>query len=585
MLGLLTARQLVGAVALAIIFKEAGDTADGLLEVILMRQENQTEMIWVRPIEARPLNQQDLFFLQQFTDELLIVLDRVNLRLKLREHVQRRLRLDAGHARDGRNQFMGDIALATHAAAFGDQVVDALVTAQGRLDTVLPGCIGAQAHRSQHVEAFDIVLGMALVTGNHHPASAIATGTVVLRQPVEGDGQDVVGQRRHRGVLDAVVQDLVVHLVGVNDQVMLAGDVDEFAQQIVRIQGARRIVRVDQDNRPGMGVDFAANVVQIGQPTLAFVAQVMLRRAPRQTDRRRPQRIIGCRHQDFIAGIEQGVHRHDDQLGDPVTNVDILQRHALDTFLLGIVHDRLARGKDTLRIRITGRIGQVADDVLLDFLGRIKAECGQVADVQLDDFVALFLHLLGFLQHRAANVVADVGEFGGLLDVVHENLPAWRLMTSKGQRYNPTLSHGAPQFRRTLRNVSAVKLHIPNTAGLNLFTAYGDDYAAVNQEKYSKNLILLPESIIHEWTAATLDTLSETDIQILLGLGTEIILLGTGKRLRFPPGALLRPFAPAGIGLEVMDLQAACRTYNILASEGRKVAAALLFDGAAPQAA
>ena len=137
-------------------------------------------------------------------------------------------------------------------------------------------------------------------------------------------------------------------------------------------------------------------------------------------------------------------------------------------------------------------------------------------------------------------------------------------MAHEGQRYNPTLSHGAPQFQRAFRNDHAVKLHVPNTAGLNLFTAYGDDYAAVNQEKYSKNLILLPESIIHEWTAATLDTLSETDMQVLLNLGTEIILLG--------------PFAPAGIGLEVMDLQAACRTYNILAAEGRKVAAALLFD-------
>ncbi|UCV26634.1 Mth938-like domain-containing protein [Ferribacterium limneticum] len=123
-----------------------------------------------------------------------------------------------------------------------------------------------------------------------------------------------------------------------------------------------------------------------------------------------------------------------------------------------------------------------------------------------------------------------------------------------------------------------MKLHIPNTAGLNLFTAYGEDYIAVNQEKYSTNLILLPESIIPEWTAAKVDSLTEADMQRLLELGTEIILLGTGNRLRFPPGALLRPFAAAGIGLDVMDLQAACRTYNILAAEGRKVAAALLFD-------
>jgi uncharacterized protein len=122
-----------------------------------------------------------------------------------------------------------------------------------------------------------------------------------------------------------------------------------------------------------------------------------------------------------------------------------------------------------------------------------------------------------------------------------------------------------------------VKLHLANPAGLNIFTAYGEGYVAVNHEKHEKNLIVLPETIVPEWTTATVATLTEADMSRLLELGTEIILLGTGNRLRFPPGALLRPFAPAGIGLEVMDLQAACRTYNILATEGRKVAAALLF--------
>ena len=115
-------------------------------------------------------------------------------------------------------------------------------------------------------------------------------------------------------------------------------------------------------------------------------------------------------------------------------------------------------------------------------------------------------------------------------------------------------------------------------AGLNVFTAYGDDYVAVNHEKHLKNLIVLPESIIPEWSTSTVTTLTAEDMQKLLELGTEIILLGTGSRLRFPAGPLMRPFAPAGIGLEIMDLRAACRTYNILAAEGRKVAAALLFD-------
>ncbi len=111
-----------------------------------------------------------------------------------------------------------------------------------------------------------------------------------------------------------------------------------------------------------------------------------------------------------------------------------------------------------------------------------------------------------------------------------------------------------------------------------MFTAYGEGYVAVNHEKHSKNLIVLPESIIPEWSTATVATLTSADMQVLLELGTEIVLLGTGNRLRFPQGALMRPFAPAGMGLEIMDIQAACRTYNILAAEGRQVAAALLFD-------
>ncbi len=123
-----------------------------------------------------------------------------------------------------------------------------------------------------------------------------------------------------------------------------------------------------------------------------------------------------------------------------------------------------------------------------------------------------------------------------------------------------------------------MKLHLSSTAGLNIFTAYGEGYVAVNHRKYEENLIVLPDSVTPDWSTATVATLAAADMDKLLALGAEIVLLGTGSRLRFPAGALLRPFAPAGIGLEVMDLQAACRTYNILAAEGRKVAAALLFD-------
>ncbi|MDR2187365.1 MAG: Mth938-like domain-containing protein [Azonexus sp.] len=123
-----------------------------------------------------------------------------------------------------------------------------------------------------------------------------------------------------------------------------------------------------------------------------------------------------------------------------------------------------------------------------------------------------------------------------------------------------------------------MKLHRSTAAGLNLFTAHGAGYVAINRERHEQNLILLPDALIPGWSAATPTTLTAADGERLRQLKASIILLGTGSRLRFPPADWLRPFAQARIGLEVMDLPAACRTYNILAAEGRSVAAALLFD-------
>ncbi len=126
-----------------------------------------------------------------------------------------------------------------------------------------------------------------------------------------------------------------------------------------------------------------------------------------------------------------------------------------------------------------------------------------------------------------------------------------------------------------------MKLHQAGNDGINLFTAYGADYVAVNHQRHQGNLLVFPDQLVADWCAAPAGQLAEADLQALRQLlhdtPTEIVLLGTGSRLRFPPPIWLKPFAQGGIGVEVMDLQAACRTYNILAGEGRKVAAALMF--------
>ena len=123
-----------------------------------------------------------------------------------------------------------------------------------------------------------------------------------------------------------------------------------------------------------------------------------------------------------------------------------------------------------------------------------------------------------------------------------------------------------------------MKLQIAQTEGQNTFTAYGEGYVSVNAIRHNSNLIVLPDRLIPNWTTASFETLSIADFEFLASLGSEIILLGTGNQLRFPHPELTQPLIQARKGLEVMSIQAACRTYNILISEGRKATAALLFS-------
>jgi uncharacterized protein len=111
-----------------------------------------------------------------------------------------------------------------------------------------------------------------------------------------------------------------------------------------------------------------------------------------------------------------------------------------------------------------------------------------------------------------------------------------------------------------------------------MFTGYGDGYVMVNGRRVERSVVVLPERILSDWPATRFDELAAEHFSMLAGFGLEIVLLGTGKRLRFPSPEVLRPLIRTGLGVEVMDIQAACRTYNILVSEARKVAAALLFE-------
>lgn len=123
-----------------------------------------------------------------------------------------------------------------------------------------------------------------------------------------------------------------------------------------------------------------------------------------------------------------------------------------------------------------------------------------------------------------------------------------------------------------------MKLQQERPVGQNLVTARGDGYVDVNGVRYQRSLLLLADRIESDWGVAGFAGLTETDFASIAATGCEVLLFGTGQHQRFPPPALLRPLMQARIGVEVMDTAAACRTYNILIAEDRKVAAALLLD-------
>ncbi|MFP4244823.1 MAG: Mth938-like domain-containing protein [Ectothiorhodospira sp.] len=124
-----------------------------------------------------------------------------------------------------------------------------------------------------------------------------------------------------------------------------------------------------------------------------------------------------------------------------------------------------------------------------------------------------------------------------------------------------------------------MKLAQEHGEGRYAITAYGPGGVRVNETVHRESLVVMPDLLLVTWGPDDPKGLTPEAFSPVLEMAPEIVLLGTGGRLVWPDREVRRLLQGAGIGLEVMDTAAACRTYNLIMAEGRRVAAALLMPG------
>ena len=125
-----------------------------------------------------------------------------------------------------------------------------------------------------------------------------------------------------------------------------------------------------------------------------------------------------------------------------------------------------------------------------------------------------------------------------------------------------------------------MKLHADKPE-IHTITAHGEGWVAINGERHHRSLVLSSSGEIRPWQCEHFDALDEAHFNALLAIDAEppeLVVFGSGKTLRFVKPALLKPLMAQRIGVETMDTPAACRTFNILATEGRRVVVALLIE-------
>ncbi len=131
--------------------------------------------------------------------------------------------------------------------------------------------------------------------------------------------------------------------------------------------------------------------------------------------------------------------------------------------------------------------------------------------------------------------------------------------------------------RDTANGDTVLKLHLANLGETKMFTAHGANHVMVNRVRYDRPIVVEAQAVHEDWPVSSFDTLDESHFKYFLTYKPDVVLIGTGVQQHFAHPRLYRALSDMGIGVEFMDTPAACRTYNILVAEDRKVVAAIIL--------
>ena len=134
--------------------------------------------------------------------------------------------------------------------------------------------------------------------------------------------------------------------------------------------------------------------------------------------------------------------------------------------------------------------------------------------------------------------------------------------------------------RARIQYVNAMKISLDQPTTINVVRGYGPGVIRIGERSFDRSVIVTPGTLIEDWRPPGIAQLQAEDLEPLLRLRPEVLLIGSGLSQVFPGSATMAALYAAGIGFEIMDTGAACRTYNVLAAEGRNVAAALIVEPA-----